>query len=434
MVTPAAVAPVSGTIRTVCFDRMGERVHVRLNETTRTLLGLYFPSALVSFGQGMVVPITPALATAFDVPLGLAAQVVSSHLLGRLVLMIPSGALVDRYGARFSMIVGPVLILLCAAITLLTTDFFVLLAAQFLAGAGSGLWQIGREIIAIDLVPPRARARVLIGFTGISTAGTAIGPLLGGVINDATGFRGVFAASLMMAFVILGISLATRDAGTTHHRPARSSGDLGGLGKIDPFYRATYLVLIFSTLAATLRSTVSQSMLPLYVGSQLGYSSTEVGMLFGVMGFTNLLILGLAGWISDTFGRKVAVVPAAGMSALSFVLLPFATGLTELSAICVVMGIASGLAMGSMTVYTYDIAPPEARGRLQSLRRVIGETSGTTGPMVGGLIATTASPGLTFLIFAPFHLVSALLLAFVARESAGRKLEAERGRHGGHNR
>src|SRR5215218_7787844 len=88
----------------------GASLRIHLNDTIRTLVGLYVPSALVSFGQGMLAPITPTLATAFDVPLGLAAQAFGANLLGRLVLMIPSGYLVDRFGPRVGMIAGPIII------------------------------------------------------------------------------------------------------------------------------------------------------------------------------------------------------------------------------------------------------------------------------------------------------------------------------------
>lgn len=408
-------------------DRNPLRVTMRLrfNDTARTLVSLYVPSAFVSLGQGMLVPITPALAEAFNVPLGLAAQVVSAHLLGRLVLMIPSGVLVDRFGRRAAMIAGPVLIVICALITLLTTNFYVLLAAQFLAGGGAGLWQLGREIIAVDLVPASARGRVMSLFIGVSTVGVALGPVLGGALTDLVSFRAVFASYLLIAIGVLLISVTLVDAGGPHRRHDRAAATGGVLDVISPIYRVTYLVLIFSTLAATLRTTVSQAMLPLYAGAELGYSSTEVGFLFGVMGGTNLLVLGVAGWVSDTLGRKAAVVPAAVMSGVAFVLYPFATSLMALAGVTVLIGVASGFAMGSMTIYTYDIAPDHARGRLQSLRRVIGETSGTAGPMIGGLLATVMNPGMTFLVFAPIHIVSAVLLMAFARETVGRNVPKE---------
>jgi MFS family permease len=391
-----------------------------LHDTVRTLLGLYLPSALVSIGQGMLAPITPALAGAFDVPLGLAAQVLGANLLGRLILMIPSGYLVDRYGARFAMRSGPMLIVACSVVTLLTPSFPLLLAAQFFAGGGAGLWQLGRELIAVDLVASNARGRVMSLFIGLSSAGSAIGPLLGGVLNDAIGFRGVFAVAVVIAILVLLISLTVADEGAQALPSAKPSPSLGGITEIDPLFRLTYLLMIFGTLAATLRSTVSTAMLPLYAGAELGFSSSEVGLLLGITGMTNLAVLGVAGWVSDTWGRKAAVVPAAAMGAIGFCLFPFTTSFLALALNCALMGIASGFALGSMTVYTYDIVPAHARGRLQSLRRVIGQTAGTFGPILGGVIASVSAPHIVFPIFAPVLVASALLIGLFARESAGK--------------
>src|SRR4051812_35929059 len=184
-------------------------------------MGLYMPSAFVSMGQGMLAPITPALAGAFDVPLGLAAQVLGANLLGRLILMIPAGYLVDRYGARYAMRLGPILIVACSIVTLVTPTFWLLLVAQFIAGGGSGLWQLGRELIAVDLVATNARGRVMSIFIGVSSAGSAIGPLIGGVFNDIIGFRGVFAVALVMAIFVLLISFTVSGGVKTVERPAK---------------------------------------------------------------------------------------------------------------------------------------------------------------------------------------------------------------------
>jgi MFS family permease len=334
--------------------------------------------------------------------------------------MIPSGYLVDRYGSRSAMILGPILIVVSSFVTLVTPNFWLLLAAQFVAGGGSGLWQLGRELIAVDLVAVNARGRVMSLFIGLSSVGTAIGPLIGGVLNDLIGLRGVFAAALAIGILVLLISFAVADDGKKVVRPAKPSPSLGGINEIDPLFRVTYILLIFCTLAATLRTTVSTAMLPLYAGAELGYSSSQVGFLLGITGATNLVVLGPAGWVSDTWGRKAAVVPAAAIGAIGFLLFPFTTSFSGLALVCALMGVASGFALGSMTIYTYDIVPAHARGRLQSLRRVIGQTAGTFGPILGGVIASVSSAAMVYLVFAPVLVASALLIGLFARESAGR--------------
>src|SRR5690349_11042646 len=60
----------------------------------RVLLTLYFPTAFISLGQGLVIPTIPSLAAAFGIAPALAAQVITAQSLGRAVITIPSGVLI----------------------------------------------------------------------------------------------------------------------------------------------------------------------------------------------------------------------------------------------------------------------------------------------------------------------------------------------------
>ena len=78
-----------------------------------------------------------------------------------------------------------------------------------------------------------------------------------------------------------------------------------------------------------------------------------------------------------------------------------------------------------MTTYTYDITPLRGRGAFQGVRRMAGDLGGLVGPSAGGLVASVAGASAAFLVFAPLHLVSALLLVVVARESLPRTYHPE---------
>lgn len=390
-----------------------------LSENTKTLINLYIPSSIVSIAQGMVLPTTPALAASFAVSPALAAQVVTAQLLGRTLVTIPSGILIDRLGRKPAMIVGPVMIALSSILTVFTPSFGILLLAQFLYGSGAAIWQLGREIAAIDLIRPDQRGRILSIFFGIGAAGQALGPVLGGYITDISGYRAVFVLAMVLSIGVLGLSITLPETGKHVARSQSHIFDFGKLSDLAPQFRFTYVVLLFATFAAMLRMTVMNAMLPLQVETQLGFSTTEVGALFGIVGVVNLVVMGPAGWISDHWGRKAATVPAALLSALAFFIYPFATTIPMLSVVSILIGIASGFALGSMTVYTYDIVPDSARGRLQALRRTIGEIGGVGGPIAAGAIASVSSPGITFLAVAPVHLIAGLLLLFGAVETAG---------------
>jgi MFS family permease len=163
-----------------------------------------------------------------------------------------------------------------------------------------------------------------------------------------------------------------------------------------------------------------QALLPIYAGVDRGLSGAEVGLLFGIIGVVNLAMIAPVGYISDKVGRKAATIPTAALAGIAYLLYPFAETFLALAALSVILGIATGFGLGSMTIYTYDLAPASGRGMVQSVRRIAGDVGGLSGPVVGGFLAITFSTGLAFLLVSPLHILSALLLTFVARESLHR--------------
>ena len=186
--------------------------------------------------------------------------------------------------------------------------------------------------------------------------------------------------------------------------------------EIHPYYRLTYFILFIATFGVLARTQVTNTMLPLFTQDQLGYSPVETGLLFAVLGVATFAVVLPAGFVSDKLGRKWVAAPSALIAGAAFLVLPFAENVVALGATLVFMGFANGMAMGSMTTYTFDIVPVHLRGRLQALRRTFGETGGIAGPLAAGAVASAASPAAAFLVFAPLLLSAGLALVFAARE------------------
>jgi hypothetical protein len=236
-------------------------------------------------------------------------------------------------------------------LTVVTPSFALLVVAQLLSGAGAAIWGLGREIAAIDLIRPNQRGRILALFFGINSAGSALGPVIGGVVTDWYGYRAVFVIAMLFSIGVIGLSAMIPETGKHAARTQSSMFDFGRLSDIDPMYRMTFIVVVLATFAQMIRMTVVNAMLPLRVETELGFSATEVGALFGIIGMVNLIVMGPAGWVSDRFGRKAATIPAAVLTAVSFLAYPFATDMWTLSAISVLIGIASGFALGHDCLY-----------------------------------------------------------------------------------
>ncbi|MER3457241.1 MAG: hypothetical protein C4304_10305, partial [candidate division GAL15 bacterium] len=351
----------------------------------RLLLWLYLPTLALSVAQGMVLPAIPKLAQAFHVSAGTAGQVVTAFGAGRMLILLPAGLLVDALGARTVLLLGSTLAVVGAAAVAASPVFWGLLVGQLLAGAGASLWTLGREAAALGLVPPERRGRLLSAFFGLQMAGNALGPMAAGLLVDRAGLRTTLWVPVWVALGVWVLSVIARgELPATAHGP-RALRLRDTLPSLPPAYRTTFRVITFATFVLTLYRASLNTLLPLYVGVQLGYPGTLVGALFGVVSVLILASIVPAGLLLDHLGRKWGAVPACLIPAAAYALMPLARSVPSLAALAVLFGVAGGLSLGSMSALSYDVIPEQARGRLQALRRLVGEVGGLVGPVVAGL-------------------------------------------------
>jgi MFS family permease len=290
--------------------------------------------------------------------------------------------------------------------------------AQFFSGAGMSAWLVARGVALVDIVRPEQRGRMIAGFHGMGSVGVAIGPFFGGLITDHFGFRAVFWVFALTALFTVLIGFSIRETAARKERTRRGGMfDFGKLSEVEPQFRGTYVFIVLNTFVAMMRGALIVSLIPLYLGLQLGYSSTQVGTWFGFYGLVNVAMIAPTGMILDKFGRKAAVIPSVFLASLVFLMFPLITGTLPLLALAVCTGIANGLSLGTMATWTYDVIPEHARARMQALRRVIADIGAFLGPALGGVIADAASPGAVFWAFLPLQLIAAVTITFFAKES-----------------
>ncbi len=383
----------------------------------------------------MIVPALPVLAKAFGISAGTAAQIITALALGRFAGLPLSGTVLDRLGARYALIAGPALSCIAGLLAAAMPWFSLILALVFLIGVAESVWVIAREVAGIDLARPDQRGRVLSGFHGVNNLGFALGPLLGGMLTEAAGFRAIFVAYAVCAALSVLIGFSVPNSQSCYDSYS-TSDSLKGWGlsalrarlrslidlfhQIEPDLRATYAVLVFATFTSFVHRVTTQSILPLYASAQLNLTPKEVGLLFSISGFTVFAMILPAGFVIDKLGRKWATVPSTGIPALAFLLIPFSTTFFQLAVLLAFLGMSNGLSLGSLATSTYDVVPASARGRLQAARRTIAEIGGVSAPLLGGFLADSFGPGLPFLAYAPLLVLSAVLLAAVGRETLQR--------------
>ena len=337
----------------------------------RNFLLLYGSSLFSGLAWGMVLPTIPVLAGYFDISMGAAAQTVTAWATGRFCGTPVSGIMLDRVGPRVMMVGGAAVTGVAAIAAFLSPAFSGLLAALFVIGAADAVWAMGREVTGIDLTAQNQRGRVMSGFHGVHHSGVTLGPLVGGFLTVAAGFRTVFLAGALVSVLATLCGLAVdkpAGSGATPRTPVRAAsrgfGPRHWVGRIvalyrevEPSLRPTYAVLVVATGASLMFRLTLQSMLPLYAGAYLGFTPVQVGALFSISGVVVFFMIVPAGFVLDKVGRKWATVPSTVIPAVIFLTIPLADTFLQLAVLLSVLGIANGLSLGCLATSTYDVAP-----------------------------------------------------------------------------
>jgi MFS family permease len=146
-------------------------------------------AALLQLDGTLITVALPKVATGLGVAGSSTSIVLSAYFAAYALLLIPGGELVDRFGARRLALGGLALFALGAVAGAVSQSFPELIVARVIQGAGAGLVSPAALAGAVSGFPPERRGSAL-GIWGAS-AGTSnlIGPLLGGLLTVAFGWR-----------------------------------------------------------------------------------------------------------------------------------------------------------------------------------------------------------------------------------------------------
>ena len=352
--------------------------------TPPKLLTLVLLAGLAALTMNIFLPSLPGMARYFGVSYGVMQQSVALYLALSAVLQIFIGPISDRFGRRRVLIWSLVLFLVATVGTLLAqtaTTFLIFRMAQAVIASGMVL---SRAVVR-DMVAD-AEAASMIGYVtmGMSIV-PMIGPVIGGLLDDAFGWQANFTLLLVLGVAVLALTWA--DLGETATLRRVSLGD----------QIRTYPGLLASprfwgyTLSAAFASGCFFAYLggAPYVGDKVfGLTSTQVGGLFALTAIGYAAGNFLAGRFSVRVGmnRMVligALVTTFGLALLTLLTLAGMSGPVMFFGLTVFMGLGNGIGL------------PNANAGMLSVRpELAGTASGLGGAiMIGGGAALAAVAG-----------------------------------------
>jgi predicted MFS family arabinose efflux permease len=266
----------------------------------------------------------------------------------------------------------------------------------FVIGRSISSFSLGNSGLMMTTLQERAPAQ-RIGFAfavmaGASPLGAVLGPLGGGPIVDAWGFRALMGIDVGMMLLVIG---AMTFGYVDHFRPQQRAPLLGmAVDGVRIILRSPRLRLLFPALLLLFAGwMLAYTYAPLviervYTGppEQLG---TTIGLVFGVSGVATLLLGPVVGAMGDRYGHWRTLFIAAGAAVLIWPLPALATDLLTFTLPwALVNGISSSVFSLSFNVMSSS-ATDATRGRVMTFAYLPVNVGFALGPTLGAIIART---------------------------------------------
>ena len=386
-------------------------------------LPIYAAFLVWGTGTGAQNLARPLFAFELEGSIFLVTVLLASSAIARLVASPITGFMTDRWGRRPLLIMGAGIRGATGILSFFAGSYMEFFVLEFIGGVGIAMWNTSANILIADVTEPHIRGRV-VAMRGMSMrAGQVTGPLLGALIAAFFDIRTIFLVNGVAKFLTLFMALylikesRTEDAAGAPQR----QGLLSSLATIRPFLNRAFFLVILATFAVSIMGQgVFSGLLPIYAQELANLNEASIGTLIGLGGLISVFVAFPSGMVSDSYGRKFALVPGLVLLAVSAYLLSFGDNLTMLLIMVSVYGVAWGMSQGTAQTYAMDIAPAQQRGTFLGVWSLFQAAGGFVAPLaVGGLAQFWSFSG-TFVVVAVWLAVSAVLVALFAPETRWR--------------
>lgn len=195
--------------------------------------------------------------------------IVDAYALVFAALLLPAGALGDRFGRKGALLIGLVIFAVASAACAFMKDTTALITCRAIMGIGAALIMPSTLSLLQSAFPRRERTKAIATWAGFAGAGGAIGPVMGGLLEEHFWYGSVFfvaAPIAAIAFVASAILAPSSKEAAAH--------------KLDPIGSLLSIVGFAALLAAIIE------------GPERGWSDTLVagGFVVAVVGLVGFVV------------------------------------------------------------------------------------------------------------------------------------------------
>lgn len=376
------------------------------SSNSRWLLLVLINSGFIQAGVYVVRPMITYRAVDLGADAALVGLVGSAFAVAPLIFAIVMGKWVDRGRAGTALVVGSLAALFVTLGLIFIETLPFLFIAMPLLGIGHLFAMLGGQTMIANRSADPKYERNFGLLTFYASVGHAIGPFFGGVLADRGGTQVDVNAALWLAIALFIGAVLSVIGLFPKTDTLKGETDLNASAVRKVLSVKGYKSAIFVAGSSTAVVDVMLIFLPL-LGRQLGFGSTEIGILLAIRAISSMGVRVVLGRINDRFGMKFILNAGALITLLGSIAIAFVTDFYLLAVVIAITGFAMGIGQPATMAWVSRISDPKHRGLAISIR--------LTSNRLGQVVVPAIAGGLAFAgLGSVFFLLAALQAASIA--------------------
>jgi len=331
--------------------------------------------------------------------LGASAAVVGAVLglsgIAPLLISIPAGMLADRRGPGVVAERAVMLFALAGVVLTGLHSVWAVAVAYTLMGVGNIGFAVAPQAVVAAASDPAARLRNFTSYAVWSSAGSVIGPLIGGVVTTHFGYTAAFALVWILMLPTFAAAAALRGVRPVPRAVVSLAAAPALVGTI--VRQRGVAAVLFISFMVVCGQTLQQSFYPIYL-HKVGLTETLIGIVFAAVSLGSMAARTVLSHGVERFGHTSVLLGATALAAVSLGITPLLRQFSPLALAAGLMGISTGLIVPMTMSLMVEPVPPELWGVAFGLRQGVQRLAAVVSPIAFGLVITAYGIGSGFYV------------------------------------